>query len=191
MKSFTFDTNCIIDVDCERASAGCILEIVEAHRSHIVDAAFIAVSASERQKGDCFLPAYLDFMDRLKRIGLEDIPQIQGTGYYGLSYWDHALYADAEAQEREREIHNVLFPNIEFAIGDFAKSKGLENVDVSSPELFKWRNAWCDRQMIWSHDHFARDVCVSSDRNFKKLNRSANFEDVIVCNPKEAAEMVA
>ena len=190
MKSFTFDTNCIIDVAEARTSACFVLDIVRAHREQRACAAFVAVSASERQPGDTYLETYSDFIARLNSLELEDIPQIMGMGCWGLSYYDNAIYADDEGQAREREIHNILFPSIDFSLSDFARAKGIENLDVLSKDARNWRNAWCDRQMIWAHDHHSRYVFVTRDRNFRKLNGLKRFENLTVCSPEQAAALL-
>ena len=178
MKTFTFDTNCIIHIDDNRDCKDFILKITDAHRNNQIHAAFVAVSASERQPGDSYLETYSDFTSRLARLGLQDIPHINGMSYWGLSYWNHAIYASEDMVQREREIHGVLFPNTEFRSADF------------NGRYSKWRNAWCDRQMIWSHEHHSRDIFVTSDKNFRKLNRHAGFENIVVCSPEEAASLL-
>ncbi len=190
MKTFTFDTNCIIDIDQKRASAGYVYDIIHAHRASRVSTAFVAVSASERQQGDYYLTNYLDFIDRLKGLGLEDIPQIEGMDCWGISYWDHALYADESMEKREQAIHETLFQNIDFKFSDFTKTAGLTDCDIRSQKARKWRNAWCDRQMIWAHDYHLRDVFVTSDSNFLKLVGKSGFESLIICTPEEAAHLI-
>lgn len=188
MKSYTFDTNCIIDMAQNTPPARFILDIIRAHRDGQVSAAFVAVSASERQRSDCFLPTYEHFLGRLRALGVADIPQIKGMAYWDISYWDHALSPSENDKLRERHIHDVLFPNIEFNFADFIRTVGIDSTDTLSRKARKWRNAWCDRQMIWAHDFHSRDVFVTSDQNFKKLVGRVGFETIAVCTPEEAAK---
>jgi len=102
MITFTFDTNCLIDVDEGRASAASIRAIVKAHRSQKIHAAFVAVSASERQRDDFYLPTYRDFAERLEKLGFGDIPHIMGMAYINISYINHAVLADASSLSREK-----------------------------------------------------------------------------------------
>ncbi|MDF3413555.1 hypothetical protein HKX54_03730 [Sulfitobacter sp. M57] len=190
MITFTFDTNCLIDLSEEREAANYIWELIEGHRKNDVSVAFIAVSASERQKGDYFLPTYGDFLGRLKAVGVEDIPQIFGILYQDISYWDAAIWGSEESDKLEREIHKVLFPNLPFALDDYAVSLSKTVDGLSAKQHFKWRNAWCDRQMIWSHIHHQRHVFVTGDRNFRKIQKCARFEGCVVATPKEAISMV-
>lgn len=188
MKKFTLDTNCIIDVDLERPSAPAIQTLVQAHRDGRADVAFVAVSASERQPGDYYLPKYDDFTARLTDLGLADIPQILGLMAWDLTYWDKALWGDEETGRRERAIHQMLFPNIDYGWGDFAQAKGVSTEDDTSSAYKKWRNAWCDRQMLWSHDHHKRDVFVTRDSNFKRKVEQSSTEDFAICTPEEAVQ---
>lgn len=190
MKKFTFDTNCMIDIELNRPSAPFIQKIVQAHRDEKVDAAFVAVSASERQKGDYFLDTYDDFVGRLRSLGLDDVPQILGMSYWGISYWGNALFTDEGMLNREREIHNILFSKLEFDYCDFARSNEIIDDDALSLKAFKWRNAWCDRQMLWAHDFHARDVFVTSDKNFKEKMDQITSENITICTPKEAAQLL-
>ncbi len=188
LETITFDTNCMIDVDEARKAKTAVLKIVKAHREGKVDAAFVAVSASERQKGDTYLETYNAFIARLQSLNLEDIPQIHGMAYHDISYWDHALRASQEDTELERRIHEVLFPKIDFDFADFARTTGIEPTDTKSPEARRWRNAWCDRQMIWSHMHHRRTRFVTSDRNFKSLEKQGLTEVETILTPQECVE---
>lgn len=190
MLKFTFDTNCVIDLDVGTPPAQFVRSIIAAHRDGTADTAFVAVSASERQKGDYYLQTFETFLQRLISLGVQDIPHILGMAYWGLSYWDRALYPSPEASERERQIHEFLFPSLSFDFVDFAASNGIAAGDVLSPKAKKWRNAWCDRQMLWAHDFHARDVFVTSDRNFRKLAGSVGFENLRVHTPEEAVVLL-
>lgn len=190
MRTFTFDTNCLIDLDENRDAARYIWQLIELHRKKELAVAFVSVSASERQKGDYFLPSYTDFLDRLKVVGVEDVPQIPGLAYFDISYWDQALWASEECEELERKIHEVLFPYMPFRLEEYATSLSTYADDLSNKQHFKWRNAWCDRQMIWSHIHHERHVFVTSDGNFKNIGNCTSFKDILVATPKEAVALL-
>ncbi|MDX8353483.1 hypothetical protein [Cognatiyoonia sp. IB215182] len=190
MHSFTFDTNCLIDLDEKRPASQFVWELIDAHRQGIVSVAFVSVSASERQKGDYYLPSYQDFVDRLETLGVQDIPQIMGMFYWGLSYWGQCIYGDKLGIARELALHKALFPKIPFYFAEYAKKTGLSEGDTQKKEAKKWRNAWCDRQMVWAHDYHKRDVFVSSDGNFKSLAKYQEFRNVIVSTPEEATQLL-
>ncbi|MEM6539496.1 MAG: hypothetical protein AAF668_17435 [Pseudomonadota bacterium] len=191
MLKFTFDTNCLIDVELSRAGSLSILAIVTAHRKRRCEAAFVAVSASEKQEGDSYLNSYREFEERLAGLGFNDKPHILGMAYYDISYFDHALIAGADMFERERQFHNELFANIDFKSSEYIARLSPCSDDKLNKYRKKWRNAWCDRQMIWAHEHYKRDVFVTSDKIFeKKLSGKLGFEHLKICSPDEAAAML-
>ena len=191
MLSFTLDTNCIIDIEENRPSAPSVTALVDAHSRMAANVALVMVSASERQRGDTYLNTYAAFHERVTRLGLGELQQIQGLAYYGLCYWDHALWASEDCVVREKAIHATLFPDIAFNWPDFALSHGQSPEDTTNRLYKKWRNAWCDRQMAWSHDHHSRDVFVSSDRNFERLDKSPDFPSFRTMIPELAVSLIS
>ena len=190
MIKFTFDTNCLIDLDEKRPEAEFLWRIIDASTSGTVKAAFVAVSASERQPGDCFLETYGDFTQRLERLGVDDLPQIPGMAYTERSYIGHALLPSDEQLKREQQLHEALFPNIAFDSSDHV-ALALKRGETEEKARKKWCNAWCDRQMIWSHEYHGRDVFVTGDGNFsKKLSGRAGFEHLRIMKPKEAVSLL-
>lgn len=190
MPTFTLDTNCIIDVAENRADAAGIKVLAQAHANAKADVAIVAVSASERQQGDRYLDSYNDFHERLEALGMDHLSELQGIAYVGISYWDHALSASAEMSAREEAIHNVLFPNISFYWADFAASVGIDVNAIDDRKAQRWRNAFCDRQMFWAHDHADRDVFVTSDANFLKMEKAKDFPRARVMKPSEAVKLI-
>jgi hypothetical protein len=63
--------------------------------------------------------------------------------------------------ERERSIHQSLFPSFPFAWPDFAAQIGIPPDTIKISGAKRWRNAFCDRQMFWSHDHNKRDIFIT------------------------------
>ncbi len=189
--SFTFDTNCLIDLELDREDAPSILDLIKGHREKRCHAAFVAVSASERQIDDYFLNSFRDFEARLAKLNLDDIPHILGMAYNDISFIDHALIPGGDMIAREMEFHEALFPNISFTSPRNRSTKSTisdEEDRASEREWKRWRNAWCDRQMIWSHEHHNRDVFVTRDGNYnKKLTNRTGFEHLTICSPKVAA----
>ncbi|WP_299984690.1 hypothetical protein [uncultured Ruegeria sp.] len=191
MLKFTFDTNCLIDVELSRDGSPSILAILAAHREQRCDAAFVAVSASEKQEGDYYLNSYRDFEDRLAKLNFGDIPHIWGMAYFDISYFDYSLFAGGDMVERERQFHEALFANIDFKSTEYIERLSPTSDDELDKYRKKWRNAWCDRQMIWAHEHHKRDVFVTSDMNFgKRLSGKLGFEHLKISSPEEAAAML-
>lgn len=192
MLSFTFDTNCIIDLDEKRPASYYVLKIIEAHRAGQADAAFVAVSASERQRNGSYISNYDEFMDRLVKLQISDIPYIMGMAYLDLSFWDVALLSSEEMKARERRIHEAMFPNVPFDWPDYAKKYGLSVDSALADEGKAWRNRWCDRQIAWAHDYHGRDILVTSNmKDFGRLHGAPGFETFKACTPDQASEMLA
>jgi hypothetical protein len=190
MLSFTLDTNCIIDVAVNRPSACDVMRLVDAHIGGTADVALVAVSASERQSGDAYLHSYDEFQARLEGPGLSHLRILLPILYYDIGFWDKGLWADAAMKRREREIHTILFPTIEFSWPDFARAAGIEALAIQTVEARRWRNAFCDRQMYWAHDHNDRDFFVTSDHNFRRLSEAQNFPKARIISPSEATELL-
>ncbi len=184
---FTFDTNCLIDLDETRPSAKNIRDLIRAHRAGKCEVAFVAVSASERQPGDRYLETFAEFEARLRKLKIEDIPTILGMAYWDISYLEHAVLAD-ETCDLEERIHGVLFPTTPFKYSDFTAANETSTGDIKTDRA--WRNKWCDRQMIWAHISNTRDVFVTSDTNFDKIVGTTGFEIVRVMRPVEAAALL-
>ena len=191
MASFTLDTNCIIDIDENRASAPFIMQLIEAHRNGDADVALVAVSASERQQGDRYLESYEEFRGRLNSLGLSDLPVLPTIAYWNIGFYGVGLYGgDPAMVSREREIQAILFPQIEFEWPQYASQIGLSSDDLASAKARRWRNAFCDRQMFWAHDHNKRDYFVTRDENFQRLIGRSEFPDARIRSPSEAAKLI-
>ncbi|WP_425045019.1 hypothetical protein [Primorskyibacter sp. S87] len=137
------------------------------------------------------MKSYQDFEDRLAKSGFSDIPHILGMAYLGISYFDRALIEGDNMVESERQFHEALFANIDFNSSKYVASVSPCSDDELNKYRKKWRNAWCDGQMIRAHEHHKRDVFVTSDKIFeKKLTGKSGFEHLKICSPDEAAAML-
>lgn len=166
---FTLDTNCILAVAENRCEAAHVRRLAALHGSQAVSVALVAISASERQRPHVAITTFDQFVQRVTTLGLGHLEVIAPMGYWGISFWGHALCASAEMRELEHKIHNILFPNIEFDYEAFCSARGL---GVSVPTLDnKWRNAKCDVQAFWSHAYQHRDIFVTSDQNFHAASK--------------------
>jgi hypothetical protein len=121
------------------------------------------MAASENQEGGGTLTNFDDFEGWLKRLDCADLPRILPLAYFGVAFWNHALYGSREYRAREEAIHRVLHPGIVFNYAEYCQSHGI---DPAQPLDRKWRNAKCDVQMMWSHVHAANDIFVTEDRRF-------------------------
>lgn len=158
---FTLDTNCLIDVEEGRPSAPFVRDLVSLHGQNGINVAISAIGASERQRAGGYAQNFSEFQEKLKANGFDNLELLPPLAYLEVCFLDHCLMAD-ENDTLEQEIHNVLFPNIEFMWVDYAKARGLavDSLDKS------WRNVKCDVLAIWCHIKHGGGVFVTSDGNF-------------------------
>lgn len=162
--TFTLDTNCMIAVDEARPEGNAVLELAAAHRNGLASVGVVAISASEQQSGGGHLENFAEFKQRRSSLGLGDLALLEPMMYWDVTFWDFWLLCDDKMEALESEIHQILFPNIQFLWVDYCAKLGL-NPEMDKPDK-KWRNAKCDVQAFWSHAFRKRDVFVTSDRNF-------------------------
>ncbi|MBT9446479.1 MAG: hypothetical protein IV086_12330 [Hyphomonadaceae bacterium] len=192
MITFTLDTNCIIDLAENRSAAKAVralsISSVEGH----AQVAVVSVSASERQPGDSYLESYEDFKARLATVRLEHLEILPTISCWDIGFWGVGLFGGTtEMVARERLVHETLFPTIPFSWQDFAALTGISPQTIRLPEARRWRNAFCDRQMFWAHDHNRRDIFVTSDDNFRKrLSQSPAFSNARIATPDEAVQFL-
>jgi hypothetical protein len=178
MRSFTLDTNCLIAIDEGRPEAAAVRALADAHEAGTVAVAVVAISASEKQQGGGYIQNIAEFRARLRTLGLGHLDILPPIMYWDVTFWDYSLWSDAAMQAIEQQVHEVLFPNVEFLWEDYCRANGL---DSASTPAGKWRNCKCDVLAIWSHIHGNRDVFVTSDGNF---HSSAKKEAVISLGAK-------
>jgi hypothetical protein len=189
--TFTLDTNCIIAVEEARSEASSILQLASAHRSGLASVAAVAISASERQRDGSNLKNFADFKQRLSWLGLGDLVLLEPMMYWGVTYWDFGLLSDDKMVSLEREIHQILFPSIQFSWVDHCNNLGL-NPETAKPDK-KWQNAKCDVKAFWSHAFRKRDVFVTSDRVFHanmKKQRLLSLSGSRIETPEGAAKLL-
>lgn len=160
-KRFTLDTNCIIDIEDARPNKPFVRDLVELHGKDGINVAVSAIGASERQRTGGYARNFSEFREKLKAIGLDHIELLPPLAYWGVCFWDHCVMADG-ADPLERQIHEILFPNIEFDWVNYAKARELP-VDTIDKN---WRNAKCDVLALWCHIKHGGGIFVTSDSNF-------------------------
>jgi hypothetical protein len=187
MVSFTLDTNCLIAVDEGRAERAAVMEIIAAAKAGMADVAMVASCASERQVGGRYLATIQELRDRMATLGFGDVGLLKPIATYGLSFYDHAVYASKEQLTRQELIFRTLFPSTEPDWPTFAKAKDLPPDDLTTRPAWHWRNKYCDVQAIWAHDHYGRDFFVTTDSDFDPLRSAAGFSALRVVTPAVAA----
>jgi len=191
MKKFTLDTNCLIALAKEEPAAGSIRALVHAHCAGSIVLSVVAISASERQKDVLLYSDFSEFENFLAELGLATLSIINPMGYYGISFYGHALYCNDKMKSLERGIHSVLFPNYPYEY-----SENCHNImppDIPNRDQLKWRNRKCDVQMLWSHIYHSHDVFVTKDTNFHNKSRKPillNLGAGAIEYPEDAASML-
>jgi hypothetical protein len=173
MISFTLDTNCVIAVDENRTDAAAVMSLVTAHQKGLADVAVVAIMASERQRAGGYLENFPEFSARLDMLGMSSLGLCLPLGYFDICFWNHCIWSGDEQVQAEEQIHNVLFPDVEYKFADFCAKRGLDPTSAPKERTGKWRNAKCDVQALWSHINAKRDVFVTSDKNFLGVKRAA------------------
>lgn len=191
MKSFTLDWNCVIDVEQRSEFAPAIHALMDAASRGEIDLAIPEVAAAERQRGGGYLETFGEFEARLSRAGFGGVKLLPVIAYFGVSFYGRGFYGGSDAMVRlEREIQNVLHPNVEFSLEEYCRNHGCDPSVPSVPA--KWRNAKCDVQALWSHVHADRDYFVTRDRRFFE-SRRPRLEALgagAIVHPVEAAELI-
>lgn len=150
----TLDNTCLISLKNKEAGHNVICKLIDLHPTRII-ACIPAIAASENLTGAKIRSDFSQFMQSLQDIGCERCELLNPIGYWDITYWDHAIYADEDMVSFERKIHNILFPHIHF--------------DYSSvTNHSKWINAKCDVQAMWCHIHYCNDIFVTNDNNYRK-----------------------
>ncbi len=190
MKTFTLDTNCLIDVDEKRPSRNSVLRLLNAARQGIASVCLVASSASERQRSGEFLTGIHAFHQRVDSLGFGGIELLRPLMRWDIGFWDNGLWASDESIAREEAIFSTLFPSSPYHWADYAEMKGWRPEDQSGSIYNRWRNQILDAQAYWAHQFAERDVFVTSDRCFRKLNGHADFPRADVREPADAASLI-
>jgi hypothetical protein len=160
MLTVTFDTNCLVELEEERPAAAAIRELVDYHIHGVIDAAIVAISASEYS-----LSAeprnFKTFANRVSRAGMAGLGFVAPMAYFDITFYEYSLLSDQNMVNFEMHIHNILFPKSDFVWHSSMKSQSYR----------KWINQKCDVQAMWSHIHAKRDIFVTLDRNFHKQSK--------------------
>jgi hypothetical protein len=130
--------------------------------------AVVAISASERQRAGQ-IQDFQQFQKRLVDLNLGNLEILPAMAYWDITFWDNCLWSDDGMEKLEKNIHDVLFPNVEFSWSAFCDTRGIPHNSESTGS--DWRNAKCDVQALWAHIHHCRDVFVTSDKNFLSTSK--------------------
>lgn len=160
MINITLDMNCIIDLEEDRAAAPYIRELILMQEDGRISLRIPAISASERRPDDKYARSFVEFRQKLAAAGLENVTILKPIAYWDVTFWDWCLWGDRldpSMTDLERNIHEVLFPRVEFACGERVTKR--------------WLNAKCDVLALWSHIYHGSGIFVTEDSNFHKQTK--------------------
>jgi hypothetical protein len=158
----TLDHNCLIALEKNESEAPYIKELIAMHDDKKVIVRVVGIGASELQPGRVYASNFSEFKEKIAAVGLGQAEILVPIGYWDITFWDNCIYPSEEASRLEREIHDVLFPKIEFDYQTFCHNRGLD--PLNSGKLGEmWRNKKCDVLTIWSHIFYSGDIFVTAD----------------------------
>ena len=156
----TIDHCCLIDLEERRANAPYVEALIDACRRGRIDLAVTAMGATENTKDYFPVETYDDFRQRLRNIGLGDVPEIHPFARFGLSFWGHSLWGDDQTKDLERRIWEILFPNYDWK----PEFNQTHEEGKRTKEYRDWVNRLCDVNLILAHAYARREVLITRDK---------------------------
>jgi hypothetical protein len=132
----------------------------------------------------------VQFQTFLESLGLTGFEELHPMAYLDICYLDHCLLTDPEMERLERQVHDILFPTVEFRYEDHAARAALS---TDPPFDKRWLNAKCDVHAIWSHIWHRADIFVTEDVNFHKATKKPRLVALgagQVCSPSECVSVL-
>ena len=138
--------------------------IVQSAPARALNLRVVATSASERQADGDVSESFGDFEAKIAKVGLQDAEILLPPCVWGVTYWDHCIFATDEDWKQAKEIHRILFPTCPFKYEDYCRRFDL---DPTAPGVDrKWRNRVIDTLALWTHIYNGDGVFVTSDYDF-------------------------
>lgn len=143
--------------------------LAEMHDDHKINLRVVAISASEKKLDRTYASNFSEFRDRITAVGLGKAEILKPLCYLDITYCDWCVLASVPMQKLEQQIHEILFPKIEFFYEEFCKKRGL---NPKSSEIDRhWRNPKCDVLAMWSHIQYGGGIFVTKDKNYCKKKK--------------------
>ena len=193
--TLTLDTNCLVDLEEGREHHTAIRRLIAKHEAGGIDLRVSAIVASERLRNGGYSSSFVIFSERVKALSARPLAILLPIGRWGMTYWDHGVWADDAMVALEEQIHSILFPQ-SYKWAPIALSEGLDpNVppDETCEPWRKWRNRRCDAAAMWCHIHHKGDIFVTRDGNFLKPAKRTALEQLganHIAEPDQACVMV-
>ncbi|MDP2673819.1 MAG: hypothetical protein Q8Q00_02810 [Dehalococcoidia bacterium] len=187
----TLDRNGLLNLSNGTGDIGSLRRLRELHWKGSIKLCIPAIAASERQRDGTTLDNYSKFEAFLVSLGLKDYEELVPMLYLDVCYVNHGLVTGPEMQHLERQIHEILFPKIEFQYAAYAAKV---HHPTSPPLHRKWLNVKCDVQAMWGHIWHNADIFVTEDRNFHKATKKPRLEALgadRICTPSECVSLLS
>lgn len=166
MISVTIDTNLVIDLEEKRQGWENVQKLIELHSEGKIELNVPAIMASEKFVDSKPVDNFNNFKTFVEQLGFTNVEFLPPILYFGITFLDYHLLASKDMIKLEKEIHNIMFPNIEFEYSEYCKNSGI---DINKKPLDKdWLNAKCDVLSIWSHIYHKKGVFITKDTDFHK-----------------------
>jgi len=122
MRTFTLDTNCLIAIEKCEPEAAEVRALADAHAAGKANVAVVAMSASEKQQDGVYIKNFEEFRERLVGLDLAHLDILKPMAYWNIGFWDWCLWSGPDMQSLEKQIHTILFPNVEFSWQDYCRA---------------------------------------------------------------------
>lgn len=175
----------MIAVENGEPESAAIIELVQLHRSQVVDVGITTVSASESLSGSKRFPASaLLFIERLNKLGWQDLTWVLGPGISSLSYIGFSKIVGESFTIERDAIWGIIGGKQQQALPSDLPEEKLHSAEYSG-----WRNVWCDVHTLWAHIDAKRDVFVTTNtKDFQ--NKAVQLKNVGLRSAMKPSEVL-
>ena len=142
-----------MDLEDRTGQATAIWELIKLHRGANIQLFVSAIPAAPHLSGKAVPENYGQFEDRLKALGIHDLPSVLPTGRNEMSFWGAAVCGD-DRDDLVETIHKIVHSTVDTL---FLKSRS--------------RTVLCDAEGLAAHIRSGHDIFVTSDQHFRKATR--------------------
>lgn len=149
----TLDSDCLTDLENRTGQAAAIWELIALHRAGQIQLFVSAISPAEDRRGKAAAENDHELEDRLKALGINDLPSVLPTGRNEMSFWGAAVYADDNDRLAEK-IRSVVHSTVDTLFLTSRTRKVLNDVEG-----------------LAAHIRSGHDIFVTSNKQFLKDSR--------------------
>ena len=169
---FTFDHNCLIDLDEERENARHVREIAVAAKSGTHSFCIPASAGAERLKDGTTAQSFAVLQARLHALDLDQAKVLCPLLRVGMGFIGFGVASGAELEKLENDIRSILFPTLPHRLSahtDEAASEGARPKAAARIPVFLFETRRSDQTTdVWPGRRTsccaARRACWSSGR---------------------------